>query len=390
MRYPVLDGFRGLFLVFMMIIHANEVLQTTLGKINHHYFGFVQDAQGFVFISGFVVAMVYGKAFDRAGLAACRRVTYRRVLTIFSYQAGLIFILLAAALLLPNADTTGPLGAYLREPFWFTLSSLTLTSASMHMGILPMYIYFMLGLPFVIAALARGYWLPVMALSLFLWLVGQTRLLPGMLDMSEAGFAARGIDVRIGLYFNLLAWQILFFGGAVLGYLLNRRALPLQIFDTPAVRITALLCLAFLILLGIFNRMLYGDVFSVAWTDWYLQTNARRHFSPLHLLSFVFALFFISWLLLAGQKDRLPLVRGVSRAATAVVGHPRLIFLGQHSLQVFSFYILLVYRLHVLVGDAEPNEVTASAILVACVAALFLPARLHAIGRARRKLAVAS
>ncbi|MGL6043624.1 MAG: OpgC domain-containing protein, partial [Sandaracinobacteroides sp.] len=67
MRYPLLDGFRGFFLLFMTIIHANEILDTVAGKLNHHYFGWVEDAQGFVFISGFVVALVYGRALDRKG-----------------------------------------------------------------------------------------------------------------------------------------------------------------------------------------------------------------------------------------------------------------------------------------------------------------------------------
>ena len=37
--YEVLDGFRGFFLLFMMIIYADEIVDTILGKLNHHYFG---------------------------------------------------------------------------------------------------------------------------------------------------------------------------------------------------------------------------------------------------------------------------------------------------------------------------------------------------------------
>jgi hypothetical protein len=60
LRLTVIDGFRGMFLVFMVIIHANGILKTTFGKLNHHYFGWVEDAQGFVFMSGLVVGLGSG------------------------------------------------------------------------------------------------------------------------------------------------------------------------------------------------------------------------------------------------------------------------------------------------------------------------------------------
>ena len=132
MRYPILDGFRGFFLLFMMIIHSNEVLRTVIGKLNHHYFGFVQDAQGFVFISGLVVALVYGKSYDRGGFKACVKNTYRRVRTIYTYQAILIIGMLAVALAFPSLSRAGPLAPYFVEPVWFTLSSLTLTSCLLY------------------------------------------------------------------------------------------------------------------------------------------------------------------------------------------------------------------------------------------------------------------
>lgn len=385
MRYPILDGFRGFFLLFMMIIHANEVLQATIGKLNHHYFGWVQDAQGFVFISGFVVAMVYGKAFDRFGFAACVSVTYSRIRTIYTYQASLIIIMLATALLLPAAFDAGPLGVYTREPIWFTVSSLTLTSASMHMGILPMYIYFMAALPFVIVALSRGYWFAVLVGSIVIWLIGQTRLLPFAVRELQEYIQYSGVDIRLGLFFNLLSWQILFFGGAILGYLLNRQQLPLHIFKTPQVRAAALVSFLALVLLGVFNRLVFADILPEEWQTWYMEANARRHFSTLHLLAFIFALFFVSWLFLEGQSDKVPLFRWLNKVGTSLVGHPKLIFLGQHSLQVFSFHLLVVYGLHLVIGERELGELPASAILIGCVASLFIPARLHAISQARKR-----
>lgn len=65
-RLTVIDGFRGFFLLFMGVFHFNTVLDTVLGKVNHHNVGWVEDAQGFVFISGLVVGLVYGRKHLRA------------------------------------------------------------------------------------------------------------------------------------------------------------------------------------------------------------------------------------------------------------------------------------------------------------------------------------
>jgi hypothetical protein len=387
MRYPLLDGFRGFFLLFMMIIHSNEVLDTVLGKLNHHYFGWVQDAQGFVFISGFVVALVYGRAFDRGGFEACVRATYSRIRTIYTYQAGLILILLTVAVLVPVALQVGPFGVYQREPVWFTMSSLLLTSASMHMGILPMYIYFMAFLPFVLVVVARGHWPAVLLVSLLLWLAGQTRLLPSALDLLQSNFQAAGIDISLGLFFNLLSWQILFFGGALLGYGLNRNSLPLHWFQAPQARAMAVVASVAILVLGVFNRLVYWDFFSPTWTLWFLEVNERRHFGPLHLIAFLIALYFVAWLLLAANADRNPVLRTLHRVAYAIFSYPRLIFLGQHSLQAFAFHLLVVYALHIAFRNGPPNELLGTLVLIGCVLSLYLPAQLHAMQQKRKKVA---
>lgn len=50
MRFQIIDGFRGFFLFNMMVVHFNNYLNGRLPKLNHHFFGFVEDAQGFVFL----------------------------------------------------------------------------------------------------------------------------------------------------------------------------------------------------------------------------------------------------------------------------------------------------------------------------------------------------
>ena len=146
MRLAILDGFRGFFLLFMMIAHANAYLDAPLGRVNHHYFGWVEDAQGFVFISGLVVALVYARRLLRKGEAAMREGIGARIRKIYTYHAALILVFLAWALLLPLVGIEAEiLAQQAEEPFLFTLASLFLVTGTLHMGILPMYIFFKIG-----------------------------------------------------------------------------------------------------------------------------------------------------------------------------------------------------------------------------------------------------
>ncbi len=51
-RYDLIDGMRGYFLVFMLINHLIFAGGYWLVQVNHNQLAFVEDAQGFVFLSG--------------------------------------------------------------------------------------------------------------------------------------------------------------------------------------------------------------------------------------------------------------------------------------------------------------------------------------------------
>src|SRR3546814_10449839 len=66
-RYDILDGFRGYFLVFMLVNHLAFQGGSRLAKLNHSELGYVQDAQGFIFISGLIVGLCYARGYIRGG-----------------------------------------------------------------------------------------------------------------------------------------------------------------------------------------------------------------------------------------------------------------------------------------------------------------------------------
>jgi len=64
--------------------------------------------------------------------------------------------------------------------------------------------------------------------------------------------------------------------------------------------------------------------------------------------------------------------------------HRSLVFLGQHSLQVFAFHMLVVYLIDILFEDRVLSPVLANACLLLCVVSLYFPAWLHSKVQARQ------
>src|SRR5512132_649391 len=89
-RYTELDGLRGLMLVLMTVTHLPTWFSAALGQP----FGFVSAAEGFVFVSAFLVGSVYSRIARERGEAAMRRVLWRRTGKIYLAHAGVLLFLL--------------------------------------------------------------------------------------------------------------------------------------------------------------------------------------------------------------------------------------------------------------------------------------------------------
>jgi hypothetical protein len=265
-RLVILDGFRGFFLLFMAVLHYDGLTESWLGKLHHQYFGWVEDAQGFVFISGIVVGLVFGKRFLQAPtLGAIFGPILARVRTIYFHQAGLVAILLAAALGL-GVYAAPDLAPYQEAPVTFTVSSLLLLSSSSNMGILPMYILFLLVTPFALRAMHRDQVAPYFAAMLLAWLAAQTNLAGFGFYQIQLLLRDQGVPASFGLYFNALGWQVLFFGGLFVGFRMAQKRLDLSFLRQAQWRVTFFMALAAVILLGIYDLVvelrLLGDDYS--------------------------------------------------------------------------------------------------------------------------------
>lgn len=354
MRLRILDGFRGYFLLFMMIAHVAGTLGAPIGALSHHSIGWVEDAQGFVFLSGLVVALVYGRRLLTQGYEVMARGVRARAATLYRYQALMVLGFLGATLL--SAGITGmvpgALRAYADEPVVFTLLSLLLVGSSMHMGILPMYIFFMLATPLLLLLFARGQAMAVAMASALLWLVAQT----GTFDMLQFPFermlAAAGHETNIGIYFDVLAWQVLYVGGLYVGWLLATDRLDLSVLQHPWAKGVAAVAFAGFIALAVFDVAVRWDWFGPGYMN---IGDERAVLGPIYVIAFAIDLFLVAWLLTAGAEPGRRLTAIAAGGLAWLMTRAPLMLLGRHSLEVFVAHIVTVYAVAIW---AEGREIT--------------------------------
>lgn len=373
-RLTIIDGFRGFFLLFMAVVHFGGLTGSWLAKLNHHSLGFVEDAQGFVFVSGLMVGLVYGRKFLKGPtVARIAGPLMARVRTIYSHQAGLIAILLVTALAL-GAAAPRDLQPYVQAPATFTLSSLALVSSSAHMGILPMYMFFMAVAPFAFWMLHRGLAAPFLLLMVVGWLLAQTGLAGFAMYRLQLALGEIGVPARFGLYFNALAWQVLFFAGLWFGFRMAEGRLDLGFLREEQYRVSFFIALGAVAFLGVWDRVVEWQLLGEDGTRRFIASTHRSVLSYVYPIAFALDLFVVVWLLQAGRRDPLAWVRQASAWLEWVFTRPALVMLGRHSLHVFSAHILVYYALAVLLTRVDPSPFAREAITVAAVAALWLAA----------------
>lgn len=378
-RYASLDGLRGIFLIFMLIVHLNEQFKTVIGKLNHHYFGWVEDAQGFVFISGLVVGLVYGSILLEKGDAHMVRALVKRCKTIFFYQASLILLLAFTIVIFGNSIDSHNLSNFKQNVAAYTLIALTMISVPTNMGILPMYLAFMAATPFVLRQFKQGNFILVLTVSVLLWCFSQTGL-TGIVceNIEHLVLKTFNFDLSIGIFFNLFAWQVVYFLGLFFGYKVADKSIDLSFFSTHAGYQIFIACVVAFILFGIFDRVVFNDLVSPKFSEIFIAQNRRPLFTPVYLVNFLVDLYIVAWLLIVGRNKSGTIIGHIGRIMHWSANWKPLVFLGQHSLQVFAFHIVVQYALFIALDDQSAGEIRGSLIILAGVLSLFIPAYLHA------------
>lgn len=225
-RRPELDALRGLMLVLITITHV----PTRYSEWFTQPFGYVSAAEGFVFLSAFLVGAVYTRRAIGHGTAAMRAALWRRAGQIWLCQAAMLlflFTVIANVGLRTNRQAIKNLiSFYLEEPIDALWTGLALIYNPPLLDILPMYVLFMLASPLALTiGLYRRGWYVVMGASLALWAFAQFGLTQTLYNT-----LVKAVDLKVPLHqtgsFDLVAWQFVWILGMWMGS--RREAVPSQ------------------------------------------------------------------------------------------------------------------------------------------------------------------
>jgi hypothetical protein len=212
-----LDFMRGLIMVYVLVVHIE--CYSLFSLFAWERLGIISSAEGFVFLSGLVAGLVYGKRAATEGIKAVVQKLWRRSFQL--YRVNVFVILsIAAFSLIPlvnvfelthwwvpgHPDQSFALYPAASTSWWeIFLQAVMLKIGPHQFQIIGLYVVLLAVAPAAIYALTRGY---TRQLLLFSWILyGLNAFLSLRLTVS-----------RFELGFPLLTWQMLFYTGMVIGY----------------------------------------------------------------------------------------------------------------------------------------------------------------------------
>jgi hypothetical protein len=201
------DLLRGFCIFAMVVDHfgGDSWLYAITGG-NRFY---VSAAEGFIFISGFIMGQAYRAKRDRSGLPAAMGDALKRARTL--YLATVAMTLIFSALYLYTEITlwTGrDFGLGIDSWQEIVVAAFTLHYTYHGTDILAMYTILLMVAPLILLLLSVGEWWLVLVPSWLIWLAYQV----------YPEEAAIPWYIRHGENFPIAAWQVLFVTGHVLGF----------------------------------------------------------------------------------------------------------------------------------------------------------------------------
>ncbi len=201
------DLLRGFCIFAMVVDHfgGDSWLYAITGG-NRFY---VSAAEGFIFISGFIMGQAYRAKRDRSGLQSAMGDALKRARTLYLATVAMTLIFSALFLYTDIALWTGrDFGLGIDSWQEITVATLTLHYTYHGTDILAMYTILLMVAPLILLLLSIGEWWMVLIPSWLLWLAYQV----------YPEEAAVPWYIRHGENFPIAAWQVLFVTGHVLGF----------------------------------------------------------------------------------------------------------------------------------------------------------------------------
>jgi hypothetical protein len=358
-RRPELDALRGLFLVWMTLTH----LPTRLSDMVNQPFGFITSAEGFVFLSAMLVAILYTNQIAEDG-EAVRSKLWKRALMIYGYHLimlAVVFTVVAAfATHTHRAAIYNLVNFYLAHPMTAIVGSLLLIYCPPLLDILPMYVTFLLVTPYILIFAIRRGWGLILGASGFIWLLAQFGMRTWMHNQ-VVRVTGLHIPVQETGAFNLFAWQLVWISALWLGAKTAQGENPLGRLPKFVFPLSAAICLFFI---GVRH-------------DWLGTYLSAGH------LGLALDKWQIGWLRLINLVAFSCVIFGSRKVLTRLVLVEPLLTLGKASLEVFCAHLFFVFvGLALLYGEmSELHGRYAISLLIVTFAGLMLVA----IREVRRK-----
>lgn len=324
---------------------------------------YTSAAEGFIFISGLTVGLVYRRIAEREGLAVAIRRLVARAWTLYVLAVGLTLVILPVSESLglswaADAPASSPL-----QTIWAIFS----LHQTFHLvDVLTLYVLLMLGAPLALFLLSEGRTAILLAISWLIWAGYQ--LFPQQTDLP---WPIAGNNL-----FFLSAWQVLFFTAMVIGY--HRKRLEAAIaasWRAPLLLASGLGVVALIFLQGSEQPVLQWLQSALKGTSWSvadLQDGllAKVDVRPVRILASVVVFGFLFQL---ASSVWMPLRRSLGWL---------LLPLGQNALYAYSAHVVLAFILELAgsQGLSVARDPTASAAVQATsILLIWLAVRLRVL-----------
>ncbi len=365
-RLIELDILRGFLLLWMTLTH----LPTAASIISNQTFGFVSGAEGFIFLSAFMVGQLEHRMEEKRGRIGALRDLARRTVRVYLYHAALLAI--AFVLLAPigvhfhRLAIQNLLSFYIADPKHAVIAAALLEYRPSLMDILPMYVVFLAITPAAREIARKWSWEPVVYASFGVWAVAQFGLRAWIYRHVNL-FGLNVPETSTGA-FDLYAWQLLWIVGLALGSIAfgarpeSGRHIPGWLW-----KVCLPIAIVFLFLrYSPVDRWINPDLYGWLIDKWRLGPSRVINFSAIAILVVRFG----------ARIARLPFISP-------------LYLLGQASIEVFSVHVLCCLAGHSLSEDADPTQPwwQQTILLVVTLSALFLTGLANRAWRNKRRAA---
>jgi hypothetical protein len=200
-----LDFLRGLCFFVMTVNHISDFApQSWINTATGHGEFYITAAEGFVFISGLVMGMVYVRIIKKEGIVKALSKAFNRLVKIYWVTVGMTLFFVALATFTPFKLWAQREWITIKDPLELIIGSFTMHFAFHGSSIMVMFVLFLVFAPAALYFLSKGKGWWVLGFSWLIWLANL--------------FYSNQFTIPFQSNFPFPAWQTIFFTGMVIGY----------------------------------------------------------------------------------------------------------------------------------------------------------------------------